>query len=397
MDGDAKSITTNVSPLIRDEELDGRQYKVAPVILLTEGVANNALYPASELSKFAKSWDGRPLPVFHPEKEGRRVSANSPEAIQSQSVGTIFNTRFEDGKLKGEAWIDIKKGTRISPRLMELLSSNNPQIEVSTGLFTEDEQKAGSFNGVNYQVIARNYRPDHLALLPDGEGACSWADGAGLPRLNEQEKSNPVMHILTKILNVLTPKPEDPPEPKVNDIEGGTPPKIEPEIGTTKGDGEMDEKIDALILNELTHLNEDNREWLKTLSEDQLDLLEPIAPKVIEPTPEVVPEPTLEPAPATNAPVITLADVKAMVTEGVAEALKANEKKPILERLTTNGKCTVSAATLALMPEADLVALEKSLMPENYSGKGGFRGNVVEDEDDGPEPMPAVFPIAKAE
>lgn len=31
-------------------------------------------------------------------------------------------------------------------------------------------------------AVARNHRPDHLAILPDQVGACSLADGAGLIR-----------------------------------------------------------------------------------------------------------------------------------------------------------------------------------------------------------------------
>jgi hypothetical protein len=36
--------------------------------------------------------------------------------------------------------------------------------------------------GRQYVGIARNHRPDHLAILPDLKGSCSIADGAGLCR-----------------------------------------------------------------------------------------------------------------------------------------------------------------------------------------------------------------------
>jgi hypothetical protein len=71
-------------------------------------------------------------------------------------------------------------------------------IEVSTGLFTDDEIKSGKWNSEEYLAIARNYRPDHLALLPAAVGACSAEDGCGMPRINAAEK---VRTTITKILS----------------------------------------------------------------------------------------------------------------------------------------------------------------------------------------------------
>jgi len=52
-------------------------------------------------------------------------------------------------------------------------------------LFMELERNPGQWNGEDYIGIARNIRPDHLAVLPDVKGACSIADGAGLLRTNQ--------------------------------------------------------------------------------------------------------------------------------------------------------------------------------------------------------------------
>ena len=61
-------------------------------------------------------------------------------------------------------------------------------MEVSTGLFTENVQANGVFGGKAYHAIATNYRPDHLAILPDQIGACSIEDGAGLLRVNVKNR-----------------------------------------------------------------------------------------------------------------------------------------------------------------------------------------------------------------
>ena len=65
----------------------GREYLVAPVIILVEGVHNGsggpALYTAEELSNHPSRWDGVPVVVDHPYyNDGTPASANSPEVIE---------------------------------------------------------------------------------------------------------------------------------------------------------------------------------------------------------------------------------------------------------------------------------------------------------------------------
>ena len=156
-----------MSELVRKDTLDGRDYLVAPVILITEGVHNNVLYRADDLKKFPEAWNGRPIPLFHPEMRGKPISANSPEILESRIVGTIFNTKYDEWSnngarlkgLKAEAWIEVEKAKRIAPRLLQALEDEEP-IEVSTGLFTEDILEPGKWNEESYEAIATNYRPE---------------------------------------------------------------------------------------------------------------------------------------------------------------------------------------------------------------------------------------------
>jgi len=173
---------------LRHENFEGRPHLVAPVVALVEGVHNNYFYPAEEIGKFVSCWDGVPLPVFHPEDFGKNVTANTPELIEERSVGRFFHAQFDPdgGKLKGELWIDIGKAEKVSPEVLVLIQSGG-QLEVSTALWLDEDGTPGMWHGEEYQATVMNYRPDHIALLPGGEGACSWADGCGV-RANKQNQ-----------------------------------------------------------------------------------------------------------------------------------------------------------------------------------------------------------------
>jgi len=75
--------------------------------------------------------------------------------------------------------LDLERLSRISPAALAYIRSGNP-LEVSLGCFTDPSAEEGDFNGEHYDAIAHNHRPDHLALLPGGKGACSWEDGCGV-------------------------------------------------------------------------------------------------------------------------------------------------------------------------------------------------------------------------
>lgn len=177
-----------MSGLVRKEKLEGKEHLIVPTILIVEGVHNGLFYPAEEISKFPEAWDGRPVVLWHPTENGKAKSANSPKVLESSTVGKLFNTRFDNGKLKSEVWIDISKADTFADGKSVLnMLKKNKHIEVSTGLYLEENGEEGEWKGEKYKATVVNYRPDHLALLPGGQGACSWKDGAGMPRLNQAE------------------------------------------------------------------------------------------------------------------------------------------------------------------------------------------------------------------
>lgn len=182
------TIKTNNNLESRQEVMDNQGFTVYPVIMMNEGVHNDVLYTLAELSKFYDAWNGVPVPVQHPTEEGVPVSANAPQIYSDQVVGTIFNTHIDGNALKAEIWLNNNKLNELAPEVRDFLQ-NGGQMDVSTGLFCDDVYQEGIFNGEEFVSIATNIRPDHLALLPGVEGACSWEDGCGV-RANKNKKNN---------------------------------------------------------------------------------------------------------------------------------------------------------------------------------------------------------------
>lgn len=169
----------------RYEQLEGREHVVVPMVILTEGVHVGSLgplyYPPDELEKTPQVWNHKPIVVYHPEINGNGISACQPDIINNRKVGLMLNTSFEKGKLKSEAWIDTSRVNNVDERIMAAVKDEE-MMELSTGVFIEKEETTGKWKNEPYTGIARNYKPDHLALLPDQIGACSISDGAGFLR-----------------------------------------------------------------------------------------------------------------------------------------------------------------------------------------------------------------------
>jgi hypothetical protein len=183
----------NINYQIRTAQHDGKKHMIVPVTMMVEGVHNGSrgplLHEAEELGKVPQAFNGIPVVVPHPEDaDGNFIPANSPEIIDDFAVGRVFNTRMDGDKLVAEAWLDEERLAAVSPEALQAILDGEP-LEVSLGMFSEEEETSGEFNGETYNAIARNPRPDHLALLPGDVGACSWTDGCGI-RNNKEGGNN---------------------------------------------------------------------------------------------------------------------------------------------------------------------------------------------------------------
>ncbi len=183
-------------------DLHGKEHLIVPVIMMREGVHNGSagpiLHKREELQHYTSAWNGIPVVVPHPTEDGKFISANIPEVLEEREIGRVFNAHVEGDKLKAEAWIDEEKAENISPRALQMVKDKEP-LDVSVGVFTDNEQNTGQWNNQTYQAVAHNYRPDHLAFLPDEQGACSWGDGCGVRVNRKNEKGG--IHKVTYVIN----------------------------------------------------------------------------------------------------------------------------------------------------------------------------------------------------
>jgi len=161
------------------ETLNGQEHLVLPVIGMREGVMNGMFYSADQIQANVETWAGVPIPVGHPMKDGKHVSANDPEIESNTNIGTVYNPRFDNGELKAEFWINIDKAKSLGFEDLVTRLEAGETVDVSTGLRNTPIDQAGIYNNTSYTRVANDIRPDHLAILPDEKGACSVADGCG--------------------------------------------------------------------------------------------------------------------------------------------------------------------------------------------------------------------------
>lgn len=165
---------------------NGIEYAIATITGIVPGVLAGSdgaiFYPESHTRNSTRHWDGMPIVVYHPYDpiDGTPLSAGSPGVVDRQGIGTIRNSVYRK-KLKHEAWIDLEKARKVDQRVYNAVI-NGDVMEVSSGLYLNKvPAPAGSvYNGKVYEYIARDFKPDHMAILPDQVGACSVKDGCGL-------------------------------------------------------------------------------------------------------------------------------------------------------------------------------------------------------------------------
>lgn len=194
---------------LRTETVGNRTFHVVGGTILKSQVLNGSegplFYPQEEIEANYADWNGMPVVINHPfDPEGKPISARCPEVLLASQVGNVYRSAIhEEGPLNVEAWVDDALADRVEPRLLSWLKAGKP-IGVSTGLFsTREKAPEGSVhNGVAYDEVTRNYKPDHLAILLDEVGACSIDDGCGLQvnKVNDEEEG--VMNWLLNLLGI---------------------------------------------------------------------------------------------------------------------------------------------------------------------------------------------------
>lgn len=184
---------------VQERTINGKQYVIVPAILMTEGVHNGSggplFYSAEELRKSAPQWNNVSVTWRHPMENGSPISVNyAPHAI----VGHVQNARMDNGKLKAELVLDKGAVMAKDPMFIPNLRAGR-LVDVSTGLFSVDRTVPGVWCGEPYVASATNLSPDHLAVLPDQQGACSFADGCGI-RANGNNPYTEISKLITEAM-----------------------------------------------------------------------------------------------------------------------------------------------------------------------------------------------------
>lgn len=165
---------------VRREELDGREHLVVPVRAVEEGVLDGGFLPADTIEDTEPGWNGVPAVAGHPTDGSPNafISANQPEVQENLTYGRLFEADATDGTLNGELWLDIPKAERLSDEhdfdvavnAIEKLE-NGEDVAVSTSYIpTNRVEDPGHYDGQAYQHVLESIQPDHIGVLPDGQG-----------------------------------------------------------------------------------------------------------------------------------------------------------------------------------------------------------------------------------
>lgn len=184
-----KSLAINASN-ISTTTINGQEHYVirGAVPIVDDIVMNGGLYPAEEINSSYQTMEGKLMPLPHPMVDGKYVSANDPQAINTYHVGAWAQNVSKSGDQVvmdvyiNKAVAETKSdGKRLINRLDEMIAGTNTDpIHLSTGLLTNKEKKSGESKGKKHSWIARNMQFDHIAILLDEPGAGTPVEGVGM-------------------------------------------------------------------------------------------------------------------------------------------------------------------------------------------------------------------------
>lgn len=392
---------------VTTKKYKGKEYLVAPTVMIRTPIVMNGLrYTAEEVQKFPAAWDGRPVTLFHPkDEEGDYVSANHSAVPEDVHLGMLRNTRFENGVLRSEAWVEKEHTKATRPEVLEYYEGKKQGLQVSTGLFHDFLAVPGKMeDGTHYNGDVINIRPDHLALLPGGQGACSWEDGCGL-RANEGEEEEDTN---TSFGPAAGEQIAD--NNRIDDFMKGV-------SKMAIDDKKRKAKVDGLIACERCKFEEKDREWLMSLNEEQLELVSPPDNVIVKPAEE--PKPKEEPKankeePKAGDPVVQKSpmtaeewlmanqDVPQEIRDTLADSLLTNRavRDGLVKQITEDKRNQYTANELQAKPTSELKKIAAFLAQEEqpaqdqqqaaFYGAKGFGAVPQANQDDGnkgPEPL----------
>lgn len=399
-----------VSANYREVTQDGAKYLVVDGVPIREQVLNNYLVPGDEIAHFVGAWNGIPVTVGHPKRNNGSANVPNPDV---PVIGKLFNCAWDAGenKLTAEYWIDINMaGESILGQGVLANIRAGKMLETSTGYWADEEPTGGVFANREYDLIHRNLRPDHVAILLGEEGACSLKDGCGVNR-----NCAGCSKMKTETVEPSAPCPCGNGNGDALSIEAQQP--AQPNLTKENAMPKKNELVKLLSSLGAALGLRVNADAIQEEGEPAAQLAEgEVSPPAAE-SPESEPEAALaQNAQAESAPVFTneeatylrgyvslMADfggpdglrqlLQAMqeaqaMTQNARQAEDA-KRAELVEQLKANARCPFGEDELKVMPLDTLTKLNASLAPVNYSGLGlkveANAGNS--NSPDGPAPV----------
>lgn len=178
---------------VRHEVIDGTAHIVIESKTLPfDIVMNNILYPRKIIEQRYKTLNNTLSPIGHPMTiDGAILPAAHAIAIHRFHAGVFnFNARIENGRVVFDKAIDTTeamksdRGKRLLERIDELMNSKNPRlIHTSISALVKCDILSApkkNKNGHIYDKVVTDMYIDHDAIILDGEGGATPADGVGL-------------------------------------------------------------------------------------------------------------------------------------------------------------------------------------------------------------------------
>jgi len=358
----------NLSSRVKNTTHQGRDFLVAPVSMLLPGVfagsSGPILYEEADIKASVAAWNARPIHIGHPEDSaGYKVSGCTPESLDTGSIGMVLNARFntKTKKLQGDCYFDVarlaavKGGDTVHAALLA-----NQKLEVSTGLFVEALIGNGTHEGKEYVAKAANYKPDHLAIILEGEGACSMRDGAGLlvNKAIQHYEAALQRHIIVNHGNQYFKQNCEITSGEVI-LVGELMPMASPVIPQNKKQENMERK------DLISKLGETHADFVTNMSEDQFKAFEKaLIPAVVAPV--------AQPALVVNSLDKLLALADAGLANQVKDAMTAAEsaRTDLIASIVTNSQAQFTKEELASFSTAHLSKMAKmAVAPDAAPGK----------------------------
>lgn len=160
---------TNAS---RIERVSGRDFVVVDGLAAHgDSSMNRVLYPTSVISRKAKSLEGKPTPLSHPERDGMKVSAEDFFSKGAHDIGgKVMVSNMSGPKNVAKIYVDkefAERSTGGKELVRRLLAGE--EVGLSTALFPTKKREASGKDqfGVEYDEVVDDFEYDHLAFLLD--------------------------------------------------------------------------------------------------------------------------------------------------------------------------------------------------------------------------------------